>query len=138
MELEDGLYEKILNMCSKGDDFVNDCKYDDAIDMYLKALELIPQPKCDWEASTWIYTALGDTCYIKRDFIDAKNYLFDAVNCPNGAENPFIMLRLGESLFELGEIKKSKEYLLRAYMIEGYSIFYSEDDKYFNIIANTL
>ena len=33
------------------------------------------------------------------------------------------MLRLGESLYELGEVNKSKEYLLRAYILEGYSIF---------------
>jgi len=48
------------------------------------------------------------------------------------------MLRLGESLYELGEVNKSKEYLLRAYILEGYSIFYSEDDKYFQVIKDEI
>ncbi|MEW4284602.1 hypothetical protein Q0N35_13110 [Priestia koreensis] len=72
------------------------------------------------------------------DFSAAKEFLFNAINCPDGIENPFIMLRLGESLYELGEVNKSKEYLLRAYILEGYSIFYSEDDKYFEVIKDEI
>ena len=138
MELQNELYDKILSICAKGDNFVEDFKYDEAIEMYLNALELIPQPKQMWEASTWIYVALGDTYYIKKDFTSSKSYLFDAVNCPGGIENPFIMLRLGESLFELGEISKAKEYLLKAYMLEGYVIFNSEEDKFFDIIKDEI
>jgi tetratricopeptide (TPR) repeat protein len=136
LELQDELYRKISSICSKADNLVDTFKYDEAINMYLKALYLVPEPKRDWEASTWIYTALGDTCYMKKDFDASKNYLFDAVNCPKGIENPFIMLRLGESLFELGEVNKAKEYLLRAYILEGYAIFDSEEDKYFKVIKN--
>jgi tetratricopeptide (TPR) repeat protein len=138
MELQDDLYNRILSICSKGDNLVEDFKYDEAIEMYLKALELIPQPKQMWEASTWIYTALGDTFYIKKDFTTSKYYLFDALNCPDGIENPFIMLRLGESLFELGEISKAKEYLLKAYMLDGYAIFNGEEDKYFDVIKDEI
>ena len=40
----------------------------------------------------------------------------------DGIENPFIMLRLGESLYELGEVNKSKSICL-GHILEGYSIF---------------
>jgi hypothetical protein len=53
-------------------------------------------------------------------FDASKNYLFDAVNCPDG--NPFNILRLGKSLL-LGKVNKVKEYLLRAFILEGYAIF---------------
>lgn len=66
----------------------------------------------------------------------AKSELYNALNCPSGISNPFILLRLGESLFECGEMDKAKEYLLRAYMIEGYKIFFNEDDKYFELIVD--
>ena len=122
MELQDELYERIVSICSEGDNLVNRFEYENAIKMYLEALYLVPEPKYNWQ-STWIYTALGDTCYINGDFSAAKEFLFNAINCPDGIENPFIMLRLGESLYELGEVNKSKEYLLRAYILEGYSIF---------------
>ncbi|MED4402573.1 hypothetical protein ABET41_09750 [Metabacillus fastidiosus] len=138
MELQDELYEKIVSICSKGDNLVDSLKYDEAIEMYLQALDLVPEPKYIWEASTWIYTALGDTYYFKKDYNAAKGFLFDAINCPDGIDNPFIMLRLGESLYELRDIDKSKEYLLRAYILEGYSIFDSEDDKYFDVIKDEI
>lgn len=31
-------------------------------------------------------------------------------------------------MFECGELAKAKDYLLRAYMLEGYKIYFSEDD----------
>lgn len=138
MELQDELHERIVSICSQGDDLVNRFEYENAIKMYLEALDLVPEPKYNWAASKWIYTALGDTCYMNRDFSASKDFLFNAINCPDGIANPFIMLRLGESLYELGDVNKSKEYLLRAYILEGYSIFYSEDDKYFEVIKDEI
>lgn len=136
MELQDDLYERIVDLCNQGDNLVDHFEFEKAIKMYLEALNLIPEPKYNWEASTWVYTALGDTYYMNKDFESAKDFLFDAINCPDGSANPFIMLRLGESLYELGDVNKSKEYLLRAYLLEGYSIFDSEDEKYFDVIKS--
>lgn len=138
MELQDKLYEEILSLCSKGDKLVDDSMYNEAVEIYLKALKLIPEPKRNWEASTWIYTALGDTCFLKEDYEASRNYLFDAINCPDGIENPFVMLRLGESLFELKEVSRAKEYLLKAYMLAGDEIFQSEVGKYFDVIKDEI
>lgn len=47
------------------------------------------------------------------------------------------MLRLGESLFEMGgDIKRIKDYLMRAYMLGGMDIFDGEDEKYFELIKD--
>lgn len=138
LDLQNEIYEIIVNKCTQDNDLVERSEYEKAIEKYLEDLELVPGPKSNWEASTWIYTALGDTYYLMGDFKASKNFLFDAINCPDGIVNPFIMLRLGESLYELGEVHKSKEYLIRAYMLEGYSIFYDENDKYFDLIKNEI
>ncbi|MED4402852.1 hypothetical protein ABET41_16005 [Metabacillus fastidiosus] len=121
-----------------GNDFVEKGQVNKAIESYIEALDLVPLPKNDWETSTWIYTALGDTYFYDCDYEMAKNNFYNALNCPNGGSNPFIILRLGESLFECGEIDKAKEYLLRAYMLEGYKIFFNEDDKYFELIVDMI
>jgi tetratricopeptide (TPR) repeat protein len=134
MELESKVYDKIQELCSCGDNLVTEALYDEAILKYQEALSFVPDNKNEWEASTWIYAALGDTCFLKRDFDKAKNYMYDALNCPGGVGNPFISLRLGECLAELGETDKSKSYLLRAYMLEGDAIFQGEDEKYFEMI----
>ena len=98
MELEKENYDKIQELCSRGDSLTEQSLYDDAILKYLEALSFVPNNKSEWEASTWIYAALGDTCFLKRDF------------------------------------ERAKEFLLRAYMLEGYAIFEGEDIKYINII----
>ncbi|GFZ34459.1 hypothetical protein CSC2_49850 [Clostridium zeae] len=138
MELEQRVYEKILSLCELGDSLVDKSNYDEAVSKYLEVLELVPVPKNIWEASTWIYTAIGDTCFLKGDYQKAKDFLYDAVNCPDGLSNPFILLRLGQSLQELGYNEKPKEYLLRSYMLEGHKIFQDEDDKYFNLIIDII
>lgn len=138
MELKDELHEKIVTICSQGNKLVNRSEYKNAIKMFLKALELVPEPRYNWAASTWIYTALGDTCFMNKDYNASKEFLYEAINCPDGMGNPFVLLRLGESLYELGDVDKSKEFLLRAYILEGYSIFYSEHDKYFEVIKDVI
>lgn len=138
MELDDLLHEKITELCKSGDDLIEKEQYDEAIVQYNFALDLVPYPKKDWEASTWIYSAIGDAFFMKEDYKNSSNCFYDALNCPDGIVNPFILLRLGQSLFELGDEKKAKEYLLKAYMIEEIQIFSNEDDKYKDLIMDII
>lgn len=138
MELKEKIYQEILRLCEMGDSLVEESNYEEAVEKYLEALELVPEPKNIWETSTWIYTALGDTYFIKGDYQKAKKFLYDAINCPDGAHNPFVLMRLGQSLLELKNIEKAKEYLLKAYIIEGYTMFQDEDNKYFNLIIDII
>jgi len=123
-------YKKIKEFTKLGDYFFDNENYDLALKQYNLALDLVPSPKIDWEASTWLYTAIGDTYFSKKFFEKALNALYEALNCPKGIGNPFIYLRLGQSLFELNDIEKSEEYLMSAYMLEGKKIFKGENKKY--------
>ncbi|WP_128102984.1 hypothetical protein [Paenibacillus sp. DCT19] len=138
MELDDNLYEQIVTLCNEGDAHSEEGELDQAIRKYLTALNLVPVPKHVWEASTWIYTALGDAYFINEEYEFAKNNYFNALNCPDGISNPLILLNLGESLVECGEINRAKEYLLKAYMLEGYEIFSEEDEKYYELIKDSI
>ena len=44
--------------------------------------------------------------FLNREYEKAKSNLYNARNCPDGISNPFILLRLGESLFEAGSLIK--------------------------------
>ncbi|CQR55778.1 tetratricopeptide repeat protein [Paenibacillus riograndensis] len=138
MELSDEIHVKILKLCERGDELLDENKVDLAITKYLSALELVPNPKSDWEASTWIYTTLGEIYLINKEFNIAKEYFYNALNCPDGISNPLILLRIGETLFETQDLEQSREYLLRAYMLEGQDIFGEEDEKYFNSIKSLI
>ncbi len=136
--LEDILYKQIDELSEKGNKEADENNFDEAIQFFSQAYELLPHPKQEWEASTWLLSSIGDMYYQKKDYIASKKYFYDAMNCPDAIYNPFINLRLGESLFELSEFDKSKEYLLRAFMMVRESIFENEDEKYMNLIKQIL
>lgn len=131
------IYNKIELLCSEGDEYMGCGFFDKALLKYQEALELVPEPKNDWEASTWILCAIGDVYFFKSDYKQSLNYFFEALNAPDGIDNPFIQLRLGQLFFELGNKKKAKEYLIGAYMLEGEEIF-EDEQKYYELIKNNI
>jgi tetratricopeptide (TPR) repeat protein len=133
MELTEKIYGKILDLCAVGDQMAETGEYDQAIEKYS-----IPHPKNEWETSTWVYSALGDVCFLKGDYKEATEYFYHAYNCPDGLSNPFVLLRLGQSLYEYGDTVKAREFLLRAYLLAETDIFQDEDGKYLELILSDI
>ena len=96
MFLADSVYDKIQEFCEKGDEQVSLYEFDKAIEEYKKALDFIPEPKTEWEASTWVFCALGDVYYLKGEYDLALDNLLEALKCPDGLGNPFVLLRIGQ------------------------------------------
>lgn len=130
MELDDATYNQLQKLTDSANSLIDRERYEQAIGKLNKALELLPEPKNDWEASTWINATIGDAHYLRQDYESAKEALFDALNGPDGQTNAFIHLRLGQVLFELDESEQAVEHLLRAYMLKGKQIFRGEPKKY--------
>lgn len=57
--------EKICALAEKEFEQEN---YDKALEFYKQAKEKLPQPVEDWEASTWVYVAIGDCYFIKTEY----------------------------------------------------------------------
>jgi tetratricopeptide (TPR) repeat protein len=130
MELDDNVYDKITQLSKEGNKLINTDKFDEAVEIFNEALNLVPEPKTEWEASTWLYTAIGDAFFLKRDYNKSLESFYDAYNCPDAVDNPFINLRLGQSLFELEQIEKAEDFLMRAYMLDGTKVFRGDGKKY--------
>ncbi len=133
-ELDDKIYNKIVFLCKKADKHVEYDLFQSAIKLYVEALTLLPEPITDWEASTWILTAIGDAYFNMNDFERAQQPLIDVMHCPNAIGNPFIHLRRGQVLFELGDLERAKNELATAYLIEGEELFKTEKQKYLNFV----
>lgn len=138
MELNDNLYDQITFLSEKGNEYADEEKFQEALVRFSEALDLIPSPKTDWEASLWLYASIGDMYFSLDEYQKASDSFFDALNCPDGQINAFIHLRLGESLYEIGVKDKAKEHLLRAYMLEGKELFSEEEPKYFQLIEDII
>jgi tetratricopeptide (TPR) repeat protein len=137
-ELPDDLYEQIQSLCEVGDQHGEAGEPAAAIDAYNRAWALLPEPKNEWAAATWILAAIGDTHFLGGDFDKAHTALMTAIACPDGFGNPFIHLRLGQTEFELGNHDQSANELTRAFGLEGSAIFANEDPKYFEFLKTRI
>jgi len=136
MDLDGTVYEQIVALSKTGDSYYDRDQYDKAVFSYLDALALVPDPKQDWEAGTWLYSALGDALFMQQRYEDSLAAFRSAEKCPDGMDNAFVVLMIGECSYELHDRKQAREYLLKAYMLEGEAIFETQDQKYYRTISD--
>lgn len=137
-KLPGDLRQMIDSLCQKGDQFAQIDQHDDALDKYEAAWELLPDPKQQWPAATWILMAAGDVYFEKQDYVAASETLRESLNCPEGDSNPFILLRLGQSLFEAGDLNSAADVLEAAFRNSGDALFADEDPKYLEFVKTQL
>ena len=137
-ELPDDIYEGVKQLCATGDAAAERERYRDAISWYARALELLPPPITRWNAATWIYTAIADAYFLAGDSPAALDALDKAMESPGSLGNPFLHLRRGQALFDVGRREEAANELARAYMAEDGDIFDNEDPKYFAFLKTVL
>lgn len=130
MKLEPTLYETIKASCANGDRLAEAGNFEQAIAAYNQAWEAVPEPKNQWNASTWILAAIADAAFLAGYFQSAREALAYAMTCPDGPGNPFLHLRYGQTLFEKAELDAAADELMRAWMGAGSEIFEGQDPKY--------
>jgi tetratricopeptide (TPR) repeat protein len=130
LELDEKTYKTIQAHCAAGDQLTRAQRYREAIAEYNRAWELIPRPKNDWEAATWVLAAIADASYLGGYKTSAREALEYAMTCPGAIGNPFLHLRFGQVLFDAGEHDAAADELIRAYMGGGRELFAAEDPKY--------
>ena len=137
-ELPTEVHDKIKVLCAEGDDLARRQDYKLAIQTYNKAWGLVPEPRTDWNASTWILGAIADAAYLGGFLQTARDALDHVMLCPRAIGNPFLHLRLGEVLFEADELTRSANELTRAYALAGKEIFENEDPKYLSFLGTKI
>jgi tetratricopeptide (TPR) repeat protein len=137
-QLSKKLHSAITRLCKEGDELSKQGADAAAYAKYNEAWELVPEEKADWEASTWILTAVGELQFRNRKFDKALNSYLRAVQCPNGLGNPYIHLRIGQAQYELGNLVGAADNLARAYMGGGEDIFQEADPKYIAFLKTRL
>jgi len=130
LELPAKIYAEITAHCAEGDKLAKARDYEKAVGEYNKAWALIPEPKNDWNASTWVLAAIADACFLGDYKTSAREALQYVMTCPDAIGNPFLHLRYGEVLLDTGEDGGAADELMRAYMGAGEEIFADEDPRY--------
>jgi tetratricopeptide (TPR) repeat protein len=138
LELPDDVHAQITLLSKQGDEFAEQDRAEEALLCYEQAWTLLPEPREQWSAATWLLTAKGDALFLAGRFHAALAPLESAVRCPDGLGNPFIHLRLGQVQLELGNTERAKDELARAFMGGGDEIFEGDDPKYWRFIREIL
>lgn len=135
-ELTGKVCEQIEELIEQGNEYIDQENYNEAIQVWKQALSLIPNPQNVYSESQWLEASIGDAYFLSKNYIKALEHFQNAKNNlkENAYENPFIMLRMGQTLLENHQTEEAKEYLLRAYMFEGEEIFENDDEKYFKFL----
>ena len=136
--MDEVLYEQITALTDEGNKRAQEGDWVLAKEKFWQAFDLLPEPKMEWQATTWILAAIGDMWFLLEDFEKARYAFFHAIRCPGGLGSPFIHLRLGEIAFEVGDMGTAADELTRAYMGGGREAFQAEDAKYFSFLESIL
>lgn len=134
-ELDPAIHKLIGEACARGDRLADAEEYGLAIKAYNEAWQLIPEPKAEWNASTWVLTAIADCAYLGGFRQSAREAIDYVMTCPGAIGNPFIHLRRGQILLDEGENDAAADELARAYMGGGTEIFAGADPKYLHFLS---
>lgn len=137
-DLPPAIAEAIQALAAAGDQLAEGRAYAAAVSKYGEAWRLLPEPKTEWEASTWLLAAIGDACFLSGQFEPAQEAFAFSMSCPGAFGNPFLHLRLGQCALEAGQEAQAAEELCRAYALEGKAIFANEPAKYFEFLKTRI
>ena len=136
----DDLEMQVLRLLDEGDELLAEGRSDEAIARNESAWHLLPEPRTDQPDALHVLAAIGDVRFLRREFAAGREVLMTAMRCTHGEPigNPFLRLRLGQCLFELGETKEAASWLAGAFLSEGTKLFAEDDPKYLAFIKTQL
>lgn len=135
--IPDALFVEIKAKCDEGEALLNKGTAESAqaaFPIYAKALSILPEPGQKWHASGWILSRMGECYFRTENYEKAERLYADLMWCPGALGNPLVHLRKGQIHFECGQLDRSADDLMRAYMGGGKEIFMNEDPKYLSFL----
>ncbi len=119
--------QKIVKYINEGDDLFKNEKYNEAIEKYKAAEDLINDETFELYFAD-IVISIGD-CYFKlKDCDNALEYFYKSLKDSDVENSSFVMLRIGQCVGALGDLEKAKFYFVKAYQIDGENAFYGHEE----------
>ncbi len=140
LNASDELNDRVDRLLDEGDELLDEDRPEEAIALYETAWELLPEPRTDRPYALDVLAAIGDARFHQRDFAASRDAFMTAMRCSFGEPlgNPYLRLRLGQCMYELGETKEAANWLAGAYLSEGTKLFAHDDPKYLAFIKSQL
>jgi|SRR5579884_98519 len=121
-----------------GEKLAGDERYSDALPHLQAAWDALPEPKTDQELAIQILAAIADCHFYMGEWKECCETVQYAFQCGADLDNPFFRLRLGQSLYELGNEQEAANWLVPVYLMEGRALFEGDDLKYLEFFRDKL
>ena len=128
--LDNDTHLQVRALCAQGYGCYDTGDFKQALRHFYQAWMLLPKPQTDFVESGWVLTAIGDSYFCSAQYEQAKEALASALHCEGMIDNPFIHLRLGQCLLELGQQGPACTHLGLAFERGGRKLFDKEAPKY--------
>lgn len=136
--MNEEIEDKLDELSELGNTEMDNENFIEAIKYYKQALDIIPQPKDEYEASGWLYASIGDAYFFIDEYTASlDNFLKAYKICGTEEMNPFILLRIGQNYYNLNNKPQAIDFLLRAYMLDGEDIF-EDEEEYFEFLKDNV
>jgi hypothetical protein len=123
---------------AQGEDFADAQLDGAALNCFRAAWEVLPEPREEQPPAICIQAAIADSCFFLGQWAACREAVQHAFRCGADPANPFLRLRLGQALYELGDEREAANWLVPAYLSEGRSLFEDDDPKYLEFFRSKL
>ena len=130
--------DQIDTHVESGEELADNGDYAGALANYQTAWELISEPKYDHESAWQLLGAIGDTHFVLGDWQACHDTFQQVIRYIGGEDNPFVRLRLGQSILELGNEREALNWMVPAYLMEGTKLFSDDNPKYLTLVKSRL
>ena len=118
-------------MCEKGMEQAEIERYMPSNRTYTKVYELLPEPKHEWKAYTWLLASMADNHYELKEYQEGLRLLDEVLERDEEyKENAYIRMRRGACQFEILGKNAAEQELKIAYEMGGDEVFEDEYTRY--------
>jgi hypothetical protein len=130
--------DKAEQLFAEGEALADSEKDADALAQFRAAWDALPEPRDEQDPAIHILAAIADSHFHLAEWEECRRAVQHAFRCGADLDNPFLRLRLGQSLYELGDKREAANWLVPVYLAEGRGPFEGEDPKYLEFFRGQL
>jgi tetratricopeptide (TPR) repeat protein len=130
--------DDVEDLIAQGEAFMDVEEDAEALQCFRAAWAALPEPREEQEPGSRIWAAIADCNFYLGEWEACRQAVQQAFRCGEDVDNPFLRLRLGQALYELGDEQEAANWLVPAYLSEGRALFEDDDPKYLKFFQDRL
>jgi hypothetical protein len=133
-DLESELKAQVVELCNKAVEAQEEERFHASNRDLQKVYDLLPEPKNEWKAYSWLISIMADNHFEQEEYIASFEKLEEVFTLDaESTENAYLCLRRGQCALELEHDELAKQFLTRAFELEGKELFEDEHSKYLKL-----